>query len=944
MPICDGCGGTFTESGYSRHLAQTRNLACVSIYNDMYNYMPSHSQEDFDDHLPGNSASSHTFEGDYLNTAPGDLEWPEDKEPEDAFERNVDEDEDDLEEVDNDGWVAEQEADWEPPIQGAKEPAINIPMDEEDTMADLDQCARRYEAERPLHQGPYITKFPIQTAGAIIDAGSDDWDEQAKRHGYQSYCDQLHGNNWAPFTSHIDYEVARWAKLRGQGSTAFSDLLDIEGVCEKLDLSYQNSRELNKIIDSQIPAHCPRFQRQEILMAGEAFDVYFRDIIECVKALFGDPELASYLMFAPERHYSDEDKTQRLYHDMHTGQWWWHTQILVGYLPTTKLEHITNKAARRRCLANLFHACMRHIVMPLVEPGKYGMPIASGDGTLRRGHPVVACYIGDYPEQLLVTGMKTGECPKCDIPSTELGSKDLPFELRNLDEILNALALADEDPTQFAKACCDAGVKPLYHPFWEELPHCNIYNVITPDVLHQLYQGLVKHMISWIKSACGEAEIDARCKCLPPNHNVCLFMKGISVLSRVSGMEHQQICRFLLGIIIDICLPDGASPVKLIRAVRGILDFLYLAQYPCHSDLTLELLSEALNRFHDNKAIFVDLGIRSSFNLPKLHSFRHYLTMIRMFGTTDNYNTEYTEQLHIDLAKDAYCATNHKDEYMQMTLWLERREKMLWHDKFIGWRLAPASESSDHVPRPLPPLRPPKHPSVKRVTFASLADHYGTVHFQAAVARFIVQVMQPDLTARGSEDAACDVILPFQSVAVFHKVHYGTVDDDGMPNHVTVDAIHARPARRDGHNRKVPARFDTALINLGNGGKLGADEPRIGYHVAQVRVIFSLSANVRRALFHNVKVPDHLAYIEWFTPFSASPDINHGMYRVSRVLQDGDRQASIVPVHNIRRSVHLIPKFGAVTPRDWITSTVLDQCSSFFVNDFTDHDAYVTIF
>lgn len=133
-------------------------------------------------------------------------------------------------------------------------------------------------------------------------------------------------------------------------------------------------------------------------------------------------------------------------------------QILVGYLPTTKLEHISNKAARRWCLANLFHACMRHIVKPLVEPGKYGMLIATGDGIVRRGHPLVACYIGDYPEQLLVTGMKTGECPKCDIPSTELGSKDHPFELWDLDEILDALALADEHPTQFARACRDAGM------------------------------------------------------------------------------------------------------------------------------------------------------------------------------------------------------------------------------------------------------------------------------------------------------------------------------------------------------------------------------------------------------------------------------------------------------------------------------------------------------
>jgi hypothetical protein len=47
-----------------------------------------------------------------------------------------------------------------------------------------------------------------------------------------------------------------------------------------------------------------------------------------------------------------------------------------------------------------------------------------------------------------------------------------------------------------------------------------------------------------------------------------------------------------------------------------------------------------------------------------------------LFGTMDNYNTEQTERLHIDFAKDAYRATNRKNEYMQMTAWLEHHEKV----------------------------------------------------------------------------------------------------------------------------------------------------------------------------------------------------------------------------------------------------------------------------
>ncbi|KAJ7860220.1 hypothetical protein B0H14DRAFT_3084863 [Mycena olivaceomarginata] len=207
--------------------------------------------------------------------------------------------------------------------------------------------------------------------------------------------------------------------------------------------------------------------------------------------------------------------------------------------------------------------------------------------------------------------------------------------------------------------CLEAGPR--------HLPYVNIFLSVTSDILHQLYQGIIKHIVGWITEAFGPAEIDACCRRMPPNHNTWLFLKGITTLSRVSGMEHSQMCRILLVLIIDLRLPDRNSTARLIRAVRGALDFLYLSQYPTHSSETLSLLNDALKMFHANKEVFVDLGIHADFNFPKLHNLRHYLMTIKLFGTTDNYNTEYTERLHIDFAKDAYRATNRKDEYTQMT-------------------------------------------------------------------------------------------------------------------------------------------------------------------------------------------------------------------------------------------------------------------------------------
>ncbi|KAG1823723.1 uncharacterized protein BJ212DRAFT_1262785, partial [Suillus subaureus] len=51
----------------------------------------------------------------------------------------------------------------------------------------------------------------------------------------------------------------------------------------------------------------------------------------------------------------------------------------------------------------------------------------------------------------------------------------------------------------------------IIHPFWETLPYANIFQAVMLDALHQLYQGLVKHLLGWLSEAFGAAEIDARC-------------------------------------------------------------------------------------------------------------------------------------------------------------------------------------------------------------------------------------------------------------------------------------------------------------------------------------------------------------------------------------------------------------------------------------------------
>jgi hypothetical protein len=504
-----------------------------------------------------------------------------------------------------------------------------------------------------------------------------------------------------------------------------------------------------------------------------------------------------------------------------------HAYVLLGYLPTTRLEHITNKAARRRTVGNLFHTCMAGILEPLKTAGIEGHAMASGDGAIRRAHPIYACFVADYPEQILAVGVKTGECPGCKVHRNDLGEfgalADSPF--RDINKILDALEALDDsnDYSDFAQTCADLSVKPLAEPFWKELPFTNIYQAITPDVLHQLYQGIFKHLVSWIKIAFGEEEIDARCRRLPPNHNVRHFLNGIGCLSRVSGQEHNQISRIILGIIIDIPLPEGQSPVRLIRAVRAVLNFIHLAQYPVHTTVTLQSLHDSLQQFHDNKEIFIDLEIRTTFNLPKLHFMKHYAYLITLFGTTDNYNTEYTERLHIDFAKDAYRATNHKDEYPQMTLWLERQEKIQRHAKYIKWRLEPPiTPQAVFYPQLIFPreTRMTKHPSLKSIPISTIMDDYGATFFREALAQYTVRTGNPNATRREIEDHLETFTLPIAKFPVFHRIKFISARRFESETR-TIDSVHTRPSRKDKRNQLVAGRFDTVLISNGQMDSVG---------------------------------------------------------------------------------------------------------------------------
>ena len=126
---------------------------------------------------------------------------------------------------------------------------------------------------------------------------------------------------------------------------------------------------------------------------------------------------------------------------------------------------------------------------------------------------------------------------------------------------------------------------------------------------------------------------------------------------------------------------------KVLKTVCGVLDFIGYAHFETHCDELLAEMDRAWVAFHEAKRIFEELEIWKHFNISKIHNIKHYIDSIRSRGTTDGFNSEASECLHIDLAKLGYRASNRKDYTVKMVKWLTCQEAVHRFTGYLRWAI-----------------------------------------------------------------------------------------------------------------------------------------------------------------------------------------------------------------------------------------------------------------
>ncbi|KAK0223918.1 hypothetical protein IW262DRAFT_1547637 [Armillaria fumosa] len=777
------------------------------------------------------------------------------------------------------------------------------------------------EDEEDMSSPPehYIQDFPWGAGDPIIERGV------LLLFFEQLRCERFDKNEemWAPFSSRDEWELAWWLLRSGISQKEIDTFLKLESIKNNVNPSFENKRKLFQTID-RLPTG-PSWSCEVFEIRGDLLDEKGNPRVE--EELIGDAQFREHLWYAPKRVYTDDTGSSWVYSEMATADWWWNLQkLLPKGVTVAPIILASDKTQLSRFSSD------KSAWPLLVEAGKAGIEMLCADGQTRLVYPILAAYVADYPEQCLVACCMENWYQK---------------------ETMDILKQASEglDPPEFM----DWGLCPV-NPFWVSLPHCNIFQCFTPDILHQLHKGVFKdHVVKWATAAVEvdgpeqsrdslqKAEVDHRFQAMTCHPSLCHFKKGISLILQWMGNEYKSMEWVFLSVIM------GAADESVTKSVRAILDFIYFSHYEEHTTESLKKLEDSWFTFHEEKAVFVELGIRGHFNIPKIHAMSHYVSMICNYGSAGGYNTEASERLHIDYVKIAYNASNKKDYIRQMTTWMRRREAVEKFQRFLQYAVdeyCEAEEQADeedeednvdvdgnvdvHGNSDQSMYSIPKGPVYTNVSIDTLTSKFGASEFLYAMEAFLRnnKLLQADYW-----DA-----VP-ATYSVYKQIHILILPTPEVTQFTILDPVRATLAEPAcGHKKAMPSRFDTVLARKSlpenKGVSLGLLGPK-GLHVARVHVIFDLPLQL--GTFHHP-----LAYVEWFTPLR-KVDGQSGMFQIQYSAWNGCPNASIIPVTYLACSCHLTPCSGQVLDPHYTSDNILDTCKAFNLNSYLHHIDFVLL-
>ena len=369
-----------------------------------------------------------------------------------------------------------------------------------------------------------------------------------------------------------------------------------------------------------------------------------------------------------------------------------HAFVLLALLPVPKFLH-KKKELRGVSENRLIHECLDFILQPLKTVASIGIMMSDPWGGLRHCFTPLAGYIMDFQEAIVIAGVMGKTSPVTMANYKQFGDsvRHEPRTGSTTLAQLSALRLkADAGEENLAEYWYEAKkfhLNGVDKPFWRDWAFADPQHFLTPEPLHHWHKMSWDHDTKWCIEVLGGAEIDFRFSVLHPHVGYRHFKEGISKLKQVTGREHRDVQRYIIGVIA------GAAPKEFIVAIRALLDFRYLAQSPVIDEENCSRIAAALALFHSHKDSIIDAGARTgkgnqvieNWHIPKLELMQSVVPNIMQNGAAIQWSADITERAHITEIKDPAHAGNNQKYESQITRHLDRAESavgLTWQHPF----------------------------------------------------------------------------------------------------------------------------------------------------------------------------------------------------------------------------------------------------------------------
>ena len=104
----------------------------------------------------------------------------------------------------------------------------------------------------------------------------------------------------------------------------------------------------------------------------------------------------------------------------------------------------------------------------------------------------------------------------------------------------------------------------------------------------------------------------------------------------------------------------------MVCTLSTLLDSCFLVWHSVLNKATLDAINAAVDRFHQEWAIFITSGVHAHLSLPCQHAMVHYRELIELFGALNGLCSSITESKHIRAVKEPWQCSNRFNTLRQM--------------------------------------------------------------------------------------------------------------------------------------------------------------------------------------------------------------------------------------------------------------------------------------